>query len=196
MKFFFNTIVFCLILSCNNKKVYTVVRNNNMSNFKISNIDSISFEKFQNDEFNIYKQILFQIRPQMFGWAYDKKDRYTESYLINNRKLKIFQPLKVDTIPITKNIYRKYLYANKEFKTTRVISDSLSFDFDKIVIDYGYNSDNIYDNNGKIILINEPTDWTGTSNQYRFVQVFDFNKLTCYELFVYFDKLKIKKNSP
>lgn len=122
-----------------------------------------------------------EIKPQMVPWATDPNDPYSESYFIEGKKLTILQPLKRFDIP---DSIRRYFYDGKEIKTIRVLSDSLEFDFNNITIDYDYSPQNIFQNGSCILLRNEPVDWTGSTNQYRFIQLFDLKKMICYEFFV------------
>lgn len=93
----------------------------------------------------------------------------------------ILQPLKRFDLPDSN---RRYLYDGKEITTTRVLFDSLNFDFNNITFDYGNSPQNIFQNESWILLRNQPVAWNGLANRYRFVQLFDLKKMICYEFFV------------
>jgi hypothetical protein len=161
---------------------------NNTRILKISDYscDTITANDFFNkNEYKYFIENLDTIHPKMYGWAYDLSDRFTESYIINNKNLSIYQPLIVDTIKYNKTKLkgRYYFYDDKQLKTIRILVDSLDFNFDSVFFDYGYTSDNIYKKDNFIILINEPMGWCGSANQYAFFQVFDLNNSICYEFF-------------
>lgn len=147
-------------------------------------VDTISSTQFLADR-NICDVALAKnfkaIKPQMVPWATDPKDPYSESYFIDGKKLTILQPLKRFDLPDSN---RRYFYDDKEIKTVRVLFDSLKFNFNTVSFDYGYSPQNVYQNKDFVILRNESADWSGLIGQYRFIQLFDFKKLVCYEFFV------------
>jgi hypothetical protein len=121
-----------------------------------------------------------EIKPSMISWAEDPNDPYSESYIINNGRLKIWQPLKRLDLPDSN---RRYFYADKPIRSVRVLIDSLKFNFNNISLDYGYESKNIFQQGNFVLLRNEPVTWNGLANRYRFIQLFDLKKLICYEFF-------------
>lgn len=122
-----------------------------------------------------------KITPAIIPWATDMDDPYSESFILNNKRLKIIQPLKV---PGNNDSIRRYFIDNQELTIKRIITDTLNFNFNSIIIDYGYTSDNVFQSKDFYIFINLPIGWNGLANQYRFVQLIDIDKLTCYELFL------------
>lgn len=158
-------------------------KNINSSSTSIQ-VDTISSKQFLADR-NICDMALANnfkaIKPQMVPWATDPKDPYSESYFIDGKKLTILQPLKRFDLPDSN---RRYFYDGKEIKTVRVLFDSLKFNFTNITFDYGDSPQNIFQNENSILLRNEPVDWTGLANKYRFIQLFDLRKMICYEFFV------------
>lgn len=120
------------------------------------------------------------INPQIIPWATDTANPYAESYIIDGKRLMIIQSLKQIEF---KDSSRLYYFNNKKLKTIRLINDSLDFNFNEVILDYGNKSKNIFKKGTQILLCNEPTTWTGLANQYRFIQLFDLSSYTCYECF-------------
>jgi len=121
------------------------------------------------------------IAPQIIAWATDSADLTAESYIINGKRLTIFQPLKRFDI---QDSARRYSYGKSAIRTVRVIIDTLNFNFNNIAFDYGTIPKNVFQKGNFILLRNEPTDWSGLANRYSFIQLFDLTKLVCYEFFV------------
>jgi hypothetical protein len=146
-------------------------------------VDSLRFKRVVGGS-NICDLVLAndfkEIKPSMISWATDLDDPYSESYIINNDSLKIWQPLKRFDLPDSN---RRYFYKGKAIRTVRVLIDSLEFNFNNISIDYGYEPRDIYQNGSYVLLRNEPVSWCGTANRFRFMQLFDLNDLVCYEFF-------------
>ncbi|MCU7549224.1 hypothetical protein OCK74_08860 [Chitinophagaceae bacterium LB-8] len=147
-------------------------------------VDSLSSMQFLSDK-NICSLALArdfrEISPPMVPWATDPNDPYSESYMIDGKKLTIIQPLKRFDLPDSN---RRYFYEGKAIKITRVLFDSLKFNFNDISFDYGYSPQNIFQKDNYILLRNEPVNWTGSANTYRFIQLFDLKKFVCNEFFV------------
>lgn len=179
-RYYIIVILTLFLLNCNRSSQKVNV------NFNNNQVDSISINVFtKNKKLNYYVLDLDTIHPKSIGWAQNPNDIYVEGFYINNKELKIYQPNKIDTIEDSKLKNRLYLYDNEKIKTIRVITDSLNFNFNNIVINYD-DSNEIFKKGNFIILINEPAGWCGTANQYRFVQIFDLRKFICYELFINF----------
>ena len=122
-----------------------------------------------------------EIKPPMVPWATDTADPFSESYLIDGKKLKIIQPLKRFDFP---DSFRRYSYDGKAIKVIRILFDSLRFNFNNIALDYGDVPKDVFQKDTHVLLRNEPMGWSGSANTYRFIQLFDFKKLICYEFFV------------
>jgi hypothetical protein len=120
------------------------------------------------------------IQPQMEPWATNPVDTFVESYVINGKWLTISQPLKrPENI---KDSARIYTYDNKRMTTVRVIIDSLHFNFNKVTFDYGSFPQNVFRRKNVVLLKNPPMTWCGLANRYKFIQMFDLNSMTCYEM--------------
>ncbi|CAN5685598.1 hypothetical protein BH10BAC3_BH10BAC3_38800 [soil metagenome] len=147
-------------------------------------VDTLSSQEFLADK-NLCGIVLAngfkEIRPQMVPWATDTSDPYSETYLIDGMKLKILQPLKRFDLPDSNRVY---FYDGRLLNVVRVLFDSLKFNFNNVTIDYGYSAKNVFQNAKYVLLRNEPVAWSGLANRYRFIQLFDFKKAICYELFV------------
>ncbi len=176
---FFFQVVF---LSCKESKVPLI------QNEKIDSINAKTFfQKISLCDLTLAKGF-DTIHPQIIPWATDTANPYTESYIIDGKRLMIIQTLKQTE---SKDSLRLYFFNNKKLKTIRLINDSLDFNFNEVILDYGDKSKNIFKKGSQILLCNEPTTWTGLANQYRFIQLFDLNSYTCYECFAnYYSCLK------
>jgi len=169
------SLIVIVFFSCNNPS------NNNNNSFLVDTLNSRQFLGDSNICSLALASSFKEIKPQMISWATDSKDPYSESYLINGKKLTILQPLKRFDMPDSN---RRYFYDEKPIKTIRVLFDSLRFNFNDVTFDYGYSPENVFQNGNYLLLRNEPVAWCGLANRYSFIQLFDLDKLICYEFFV------------
>lgn len=143
----------------------------------VNNLQNILFEK---DICYFAKHENFKkIAPEKIWHREELTNTLIEGFILPD-SLQIFQ---AEERGKDNSIERWYKYKNKILKTTRIKIDSLNFDFNTILIDYTA-SEEVYQKDNLILLINQPMGWSGLSNKFRFVQLFDLTDKKCYEFWV------------
>ncbi len=161
--------------------------NNDYSIHKTSIIDTVSIVSLiGNDTIDKY---LYQFKKisvdSIIPWATDKKNPYSETFIIGNNKIKFIQGLRALDY---KSNERHYTINDNTIKISRILIDSLPVDFDKIAIDYGENAE-VYQKDNLILFVNQPMGWNGLSNSYRLIQIVDTKSYVCYECLINYSNI-------
>jgi len=175
-----------VFFSCN----YTNKRpqnNNDHSIHKTSIIDTVSITSLVgNDAIDKYLNQFKKIAvDSIIPWATDKKNPYSETFIIGNNKIKFIQGLRALDY---KSNERHYTINDNTIKISRILIDSLPVDFDKIAIDYGENAE-VYQKDNLILFVNQPMGWNGLSNSYRLIQIVDTKSYVCYECLINYSNI-------
>ena len=174
-----------VFFSCNYTK--KTQNNNDYSIHKTSIIDTVSIVSLiGNDTIDKY---LYQFKKisvdSIIPWATDKKNPYSETFIIGNNKIKFIQGVRALDY---KSNERHYTINDNTIKISRILIDSLPVDFDKIAIDYGENAE-VYQKDNLILFVNQPMGWNGLSNSYRLIQIVDTKSYVCYECLINYSNI-------
>lgn len=165
-----------MFLFCQNKST----KINNEGLVKLSNADNLQDFLFEKDICYFAKHEDFRkISPEKIWYRDEFTNTLIEGFILPD-SLQIFQS---EETKKDNSIKRWYKYKHSILETTRIKVDSLNFDFNTISIDYAA-SEEVYQKDNFLLLINQPMGWSGLSNKFRFIQLFDLSDKKCYEFWI------------
>jgi len=181
MKYFNILFVLLIMLSCrNSEKKRELVE----VNFHNNSIDSVSSDKFfKKNKLEYFLQGLDTLHPRCIDWGKDRHDRYMYGIYIDNKLMRMYQTSLIDTIYHPERVkQRLYIYDHKIIRTTRILTDSLKFNFDDVT--FVLDKPEIYRKDSFIIWMAEPAGWFRLGRKYKFIAIFDFSRVRCYEALI------------